>query len=272
MEIILSELIITHPGSAHFDEFFAISLILAKFPDSTFTIERREPLRHELDNPDIWVLDIGAELAPELKNFDHHQSINLNASFVLVADFLGLSKDLKTLIWWDFKDKIDRFGPTKTGAEIGTTRLRNTYSPFEEWYLELFASNPNQSIPLMRQFGIHVVKKAKKMASQFKFWEKCEKVAINGETVLIGHTDSSTGAQEYNDTLDHPAAVVVNHDSRGRGWKLCRFDNFLNVDFSRLENHTDIKFAHKTGFVAKTNERLPVDEVLKLVAIAISAK
>lgn len=265
----MSEQIITHPGSAHFDEFFGICLILAQFPDSDFIIERREPSQKELDDPNIWVLDIGADLNPELKNFDHHQNIDLSASFVLVADYLNLSKILKTLTWWDFKDKIDRFGPAKTGAEIGTTSLRSTYSPFEEWYLEMFTSNPNGSIPLMRKFGISAIKKAQKMASQFKFWAKCEKVTINNEIVFIGHTDSSTGAQEYNDTLDKPAAVVINHDSRGRGWKLCRFDNFPNVDFSKLEGRTDIKFTHKTGFVAKTNERLPVEDILKLVEIAI---
>lgn len=266
----MSELIITHPGSAHFDEFFGICLILASFPDTDFTIERREPSGSEINNPDIWVLDIGANLSHELKNFDHHQNIDLSATFVLVADYLGLADTLRTLTWWDFKDKIDRFGPVKTGAEIGTTSLRSTYSPFEEWYLEIFASNPNESIPLMRQFGINTINKAKKLASQFKFWEKCEKVSINGETVFIGHTDSSTGAQEYNDSLEKPAAAVINYDSRGAGWKLCRFDNFPNVNFSKLEGDPDIKFAHKTGFVAKTKERLPLEAVLKLVERAIS--
>lgn len=266
----MSDLIITHPGSAHFDEFFAICLILAKYPKSDFIIERREPTNKELNAADIWVIDIGEKLDHALKNFDHHQNIELNASFVLIADYLGLKAELETLSWWSFKDKIDRFGPAKTGAEIGTKRLRNTYSPFEEWYLELFASDPNKLIPLMRSFGISMIKKAKTMASQFKFWKKCQKVIINGQTIFIGFSDSSTGAQEYNDTLAHQAAAVITYDSRGKGWKLCRFDNFTNIDFSKLEGHKAIKFAHKTGFVAKTNERLPIDEVLELVRLAIS--
>ncbi|MDA8403773.1 MAG: MYG1 family protein, partial [Desulfobacteraceae bacterium] len=86
--------IITHPGSAHFDEFFAISLILARRPDVSFTIERREPTKEELDNPDVWVVDIGERFEPHLKNFDHHQDINCSASFVLVSDYLGLTKEL----------------------------------------------------------------------------------------------------------------------------------------------------------------------------------
>jgi hypothetical protein len=265
----LKSLIITHPGSAHFDEFFAISLILAKMPDTDFIIERREPSESELNNPDIWVLDIGEQLNHDLKNLDHHQHIDLNASFVLVSKYFRIDKELETLPWWTFKDRIDRFGPSKAGEELGTTNLRVTYSPFEAWYLDFFASNPNDCLPIMRQFGINTIKKAKKMASQFKFWEKCKKVTIKNLVVFIGHTDDTEGAQDYNDKLEIPAAVFVTHDSRGAGWKLCRFDNYPEVDFSKLEGRKEIKFTHKTGFVAKTNERLSVEEVLELVSIAI---
>jgi len=48
-----TQLIITHPGSAHFDEITAISFILAVYGDREFHIERREPIQEELDNPDI---------------------------------------------------------------------------------------------------------------------------------------------------------------------------------------------------------------------------
>lgn len=267
----MSTLIITHPGSAHFDEFFAISLILATFPDESFRIERREPSRRELDDPEVWVVDIGESMDPGLKNFDHHQSLDLRASFVLVSDYLGLTETLETLPWFDFKDKIDRFGPMKTGTELGTKRLRITYSPFEEWYLDVFASKPSDSIALMRSFGISMIKKAKGMASRFAFWAKCKSVIIKNHRVLIGHTDDTYGSQEYNDTLSDPAAVLVTHDSRGKGWKMCRFDQASCVDFSRLEGREEIKFAHKTGFVAKTHARLDLEEVLELVEDALSA-
>lgn len=265
----MSALIITHPGSAHFDEFFAVSLILASFPDESFRVERREPSAGELDNPDIWVVDIGERMEPRLKNFDHHQSIDTRASFVLVADYLNLTSTLETLPWFDFKDKIDRFGPAKTGAEIGTKRLRITYSPFEEWYLDMFSSKPDESLALMRSFGISMIKKAKGMAAKFKFWEKCKHMVINNHRIIIGHTDDTYGSQEYNETLAEPAAVLITHDSRGKGWKLCRFDHAPYVDFSKLEGRDDIKFAHKTGFVAKTHERIDLDDVLELVRMAL---
>jgi hypothetical protein len=265
----LSSLIITHPGSAHFDEFFALSLILASHPETTFSIERREPSTKELDNPDIWVVDIGERLEPHLKNFDHHQDINHSASFVLVANHLGLTQELRTLPWFDFKDRVDRFGPAKTGAEIGTNRLRITYSPFEEWYLDLFASKPQDSLELMRKFGISMIKKGSGMAARFKFWGKCKKVTLKDQQIVIGHTDDSAGSQEYNDTLSDPASVLITYDSRGKGWKMCRFDHAPSVDFSRLEGRDEIKFAHKTGFVAKTHERIPLEQVLELVKEAL---
>ena len=41
----ITQKIITHPGSAHFDEVTAISLILAVNNNTEFNIERREPYR-----------------------------------------------------------------------------------------------------------------------------------------------------------------------------------------------------------------------------------
>ena len=68
--------IITHPGSAHFDDVTAVSLILATYPNAQFTIERREPTTDELENPDVWVVDVGDKFEPEKHNFDHHQSLD----------------------------------------------------------------------------------------------------------------------------------------------------------------------------------------------------
>ncbi len=261
--------IITHPGSAHFDEFFALSLILSLHQDTEFTIERRDPTPDELANPDIWVVDIGEKHQPELKNFDHHQDITLCASFVLVADFLNLTPSLSMLPWWEFKDKIDRFGPVKTGKEIGTDKLRITYSPFESWFLTLFSETPNDVTALMRAFGHNIINEANSLSRQFNYWKQCKTVQVKGKTVIIGETENSDGAQEYNSTLSEPAAVIITHDSRGEGWKLCRFDNFPEVDFSKLSGHPDIKFAHKTGFVAKTYKRLPLEKLLDFIEKAI---
>ncbi len=265
----MSNLIITHPGSAHFDDLFAVSLVLAVNKDVLYTIERRHPTEKELANPEIWVIDVGWQYEPELKNFDHHQGTEIPASYMLVADYLGLTDRLSIAPWWEYKDKVDRFGLQKMADELGIESLFQCCSPIEDWFIELFEQNPAEYLPLLRSFGQNIIKSSEFLISQFELWENCEKRVIKNKIVLIGLTDDSTGSQRYSSRMDTPAEITVTYDGRGEGWRLARLDDGKNVDFSKLEEHKDIKFAHKTGFVAKTKKRIPLNEVLKLVEDAI---
>jgi len=266
----LNKLIITHPGSAHFDDFIAISLVLAVNKDDIYSIERRNPTAEELANPEIWVIDVGKKLEPDLTNFDHHQSTKTPASFILVADHLGLTEMLSVAPWWDFKDQFDRFGPSKIAAGLGIENLLSFINPIEDWLLELFEQNPGDIYPLMRSFGQYVIKEARFLSSQFEFWANSEKRIVKNKTVLIGLTDDSTGSQRYSQQLDPPAEISVSYDGRGEGWRLARINDAMDVDFSKLEGDEKIKFAHKTGFIAKTKQRIPINEVMKLVEKAIT--
>ena len=266
----MNKLIITHPGTAHFDDFFAISLVLAVNNDVIYTIERRHPTEEELVNPEIWVIDVGKKLEPDLKNFDHHQSTDTSASFMLIADHLGLTATLSILPWWEFKDKFDRFGPFKVADELGLLNLLPFINPIEDWFLELFEQNPDEIYPLMRSFGQNVIKGAMTLSSQFEFWANSEKRIVKNKTVLIGLTNTSTGLQRYSSRMDPPAEISVSYDSRGEGWRLARLNEAMGVDFSKLEGDEKIIFAHKTGFIAKTKRRIPLNEVMKLVEKAIA--
>ena len=264
-----SELILTHPGKAHFDEFFAISLILAIQATSSFTIERRDPTAEELQRPDIWVVDIGGQYVPELKNFDHHQDLELGVSFVLVATHLGVEHLLKMLPWWSYKDKIDRLGPVYMARELGAASLVPTFSPLEEWLVQQFAASPASVYGQMRAFGQDTIAQAQQSADRSQFWKNCPRVPIKRKSVLIGLTDESSGLENYNANSDQPADIAVMYDIRGEGWKLRRFDHASGVDFSRLERRPEISFAHKGGFIAKTRHRLPMEQVLALIAMAV---
>ena len=266
----MNTLIITHPGTAHFDDFFAISLVLAVNKDVNYTIERRHPTEAELANPQIWVIDVGMRLEPEFKNFDHHQSADISASFMLVARYLGLTATLRITPWWEFKDKFDRFGPFKIAHELGLENLLPFINPIEDWFLELFEQDPNEISALMRSFGQSVIKGSGTLASQFEFWANSEKRVVKNKILLIGRTNDSTGVQRYSSRMNPPAAISVSYDGRGEGWRMARLNDAPGVDFSRLEGDEKIKFAHKTGFIAKTKQRIPLNEVLELVEQAIA--
>ena len=64
------KLIVTHPGSAHKDDFLACC-ILAHL--HSVPIERRDPTEDDLADGEVAVVDVGGSHEPANNNFDHHQ-------------------------------------------------------------------------------------------------------------------------------------------------------------------------------------------------------
>lgn len=68
--------IVTHWQNFHIDEIFAIVLLKVYLdPDITITRTReQEKLKQACADPDVFVIDVGGDYNPSLKNFDHHQA------------------------------------------------------------------------------------------------------------------------------------------------------------------------------------------------------
>ena len=264
-----AQLIITHPSSAHFDEVTAVSLIIAVYADTEFRIERREPVPVELDDPDVWVVDIGGRYEPEKHNFDHHQSLDCPAAFVLVAEYLGLIETMSVLPWWHFKDEVDRFGPITSSVKYHAGDDLVNRNPVEIWLMASFASDPEASLPLLKAFGAHIIEDARTLKSQIDFWKTSSRLVIAGVPAMIGETRESAGLEEFRRLDENPPDIVISLDRREKGWRLFRYDG-TPVDFSLISDRPEIAFAHKTGFMAKTKERLAIDDLIALVSKAVT--
>jgi hypothetical protein len=263
-----TQLIITHPGSAHFDEVTAISLILAVNNNTEFNIERREPLQAELDDPSVWVVDTGKRHEPEKRNFDHHQSLDCPAAFVLVAEHLGLLATLSVMPWWHFKDSVDRIGPVRSSQKYQAGDDLVNRNPVENWLVDRFASEPQASLPLLKSFGTRIIDDARRLKKQIDFWKTSRRLVIAGVPAMIGETRESFGLEEFRRLDENPPDIVISLDRRENGWRLYRYDG-TNVDFSLISNCPEIEFAHKSGFLAKTKERLSIDALIALVSKAV---
>ncbi len=261
--------IITHNGHAHFDEFFALSLILARHEDTHFFIERRDPTEGELNDPNIWVIDIGHRYEPNLKNFDHHQDLNLPASFVQVAEYLEVKDVLEKSPWWAFKDKIDRRGGFKVASDLGIESLAPLSSPLENFILGMFAESPISVYQHMKVFGKNLIDNGYRLKEQMSFWENCEQIDIKNKKVIIGFTDETHGSVQYCESLESPPAVRINYDGRGDGWSMSTIKDAEGINFFKIQDNENIKFAHRNGFIAKTKTRIPLENVLQLVEMAI---
>lgn len=262
------QLIITHPGSAHFDEVTAISLILAVNHTRRFKVERREPGITELENPEVWVVDVGDRLEPEKLNFDHHQDANCPASFHLVAEYLGLKEAMSVLPWWGFKDRVDRIGAERASREFNAGDDLVNKNPVETWLTDYFASETEISLEALKSFGTHIIDNARTLKRQIDYWKTSTRLTISGIPVMMGDTRESAGLEEFRRLVRDPPDIVISMDRRGEGWRLFRYEG-TPVDFSRLASLPEIEFAHKSGFMAKTKEKLSTEALVSLISKAI---
>jgi hypothetical protein len=263
-----TELIVTHPGSAHFDEVTAVSLILAMHPATEFKIERREPTPEELDNPEVWVVDTGKRYQPEKHNFDHHQDASCPASFVLLAEYFGLSETMSILPWWNFKDHVDRFGPVKSSVKYHAGDDLVNRNPMEIWLTSRFAAEPEACLFLLTSFGTQIIRDARMLKKQIDFWKTSKRILIAGVPAMIGETMESAGLEEFRRVDKNPPDIVISLARRDGGWRLFRYEG-APVDFSLIANCPEIAFAHKSGFMATTKERLGLDDLVTLVGKAV---
>ena len=140
--------ILTHPGSAHKDEFLACCVLLASAP---VPIVRREPTDADLADPATAVLDVGHRHEPALNNFDHHQLPDDAAptcALSLVLQHLGLYADARAFCeWLEPAEWFDCRGPNTTARWLGIERdiVFKLYSPLDGTLLRRFAAAPRHA-------------------------------------------------------------------------------------------------------------------------------
>ena len=80
--------IIVHNGIFHADDIMAIVIVRSMLDiGNDVPIERTNAVSEEdLNDPEVFVLDVGGQYNTELNNFDHHQDSTLPSACVLVAE------------------------------------------------------------------------------------------------------------------------------------------------------------------------------------------
>ncbi len=113
--------IITHDGTFHSDEIFAIALLLKfelKEGQEVQIVRSRDEdfLESYRDFADVFIIDIGGDFNAELRNFDHHQDDDFfvdKASVKLIYDYLlnigKLDSDLGKHLWENLIMLINRW-------------------------------------------------------------------------------------------------------------------------------------------------------------------
>jgi hypothetical protein len=278
--------IVTHKGQSHRDEFMACCLMLYYYAD--LSIERRDCTPADLEDPGILVIDQGGEFEVARGNLDHHQlprdaAPTCSITKVMEAmcpNSIPLAREV--WLWLEFSEWLDSKGPGDTAAHYGMTQdaLMATVSPIETTVLRWFQSHEVVSVRsplhhLMCQIG------AEKMEYLDKVQRRLTRLADEASSNLYGNVlalDNTNIDRDDEPTLgvelfirrnfsNAGPDVIVAQDDRGEGYSLYRRNDSPRVDFSRLEGHEDVTFAHKSGFIAKTTCDASWRELVKLAIV-----
>jgi hypothetical protein len=266
--------LLTHPGSAHKDEFLACCVLVALHP---VPIVRREPTATDLNDPQVAVIDVGHEHDPARNNFDHHQLAKDHAptcSLSLVLQHLGIYADARQFCeWLEPAEWFDCRGPISTAKFLGVDRnaLPKLNSPIDITLLRRFAlaDRIEPTAPLwaiMRMIGEDLLDYVRTLRARLDFiaqhaqvWE----LVLGGEPahiLFLPRTDPlpeepSMGIERYIEAQNLAGKIVgtVAPDRRSTGYGLSRFQDNPRLDFTRIADAPGVHFAHARGFVAKTS-------------------
>ena len=271
--------IVAHPGSAHKDDFMAVSVLLATL--GAAEIYRGEPTHADLADPNTYVVDVGLDYDPQKHNFDHHQDKKLPCAFHLVMQHLGLHDAAKALfVWYTHMSMMDVRGPYKTAEHLGidTSVLFAASSPIEGYIMSRFSAverlNPGEMLyDLMKEIGESMIQLIDMKQ------ERLERLKAESQVVPLKHlkalvckiSDNPKLAMEIylRELNDEKIVICITPSIRGEGWEMFRLGDSKVVDFRRLSGREKVRFIHISGFVAKTTSLLPMPEVLALAAQAI---
>jgi len=267
------EMILTHPGGAHKDELLAVCVLIAKYGAP---VQRREPTAGDLANPATAVIDVGGDHDASKMNFDHHHFPREHpptCALSLVLDHLGLYADaLQLCDWLEPAEWFDSRGPKKTAEWLGVPRkaISQLNSPIDGTLLRRFAQTAELAggDPLyeaMRFVGEDIVDFLERGREGIDFVGKhAERWSISHqgaviEAVFLPRTDppadeprSSIARYVRDQGLESVVAAIVYPDRRGEGYGIGRFEDHPQLDFARVADEADVRFAHKSGFMCKT--------------------
>lgn len=284
-----TQLIVTHPGGAHKDDFLACSLLAHLHG---VAIARREPTDQDLADPSICVVDVGGSHDPELNNFDHHQFARDApplCALSLVLQSMGLYEDaLAFCTWLRPAEWLDTLGPNEAAKLMGISRtaLASLNSPIDITLLRRFSSqnelDPSNPIyQVMCMVGediVHYLRTLRQRLDYLKehgqFWtiqtadEPIQAFFVEMSDAIS--EDPSFGIYSFieSEAKEGQIQATVCPDRRGRGYGLSRFNDSQRLDFSQIESHDEVVFAHKRGFVAKVSTTDP-SRLKELLALAV---
>jgi hypothetical protein len=234
--------IIVHDGILHADDVLSVALI-HRFLGVVEVERKRTITPEEIDDPDVWVVDVGRQYAPERSCFDHHQDADLPASCVLVLNHLmkmgkvsdeflkEIREDIETISYIDINGYES---PMKTFNGFQVNSLISRYNSIEGGFMK--------AVEVMVQYAESVLDTANKVSLSKELWEKAEYVMV-GDDIVQGIKICTAYPIKWKDYF---GAKFLIFPDKGGVWKLVSKDSILYP----IESEGGHTFIHINKFIA----------------------
>jgi len=237
--------IIVHDGILHADDVLSVALI-HRFLGVVEVERKRTITPEEIDDPDVWVVDVGRQYDPEKSCFDHHQDGGLPASCLLVLNRLH---DLKVIrnsegvdVGWEFYEEIKEQILSiseidcKGSKEFNGFQVSSLISGYNS-----FLNGFDMAVKVMRdliEMTLFTIEEAKESLA---LWEKAEYVMV-GDDIVQGIKICTAYPIKWK---EYEGAKFLIVPEKG-DWKLLSKDSALYP----IATNGKEKFLHAGKFIA----------------------
>ena len=282
-------LLITHPGSAHLDDFLSCCLVVNK-SGNIKKIKRKEPDKAEIKDPAIWKLDVGERYDPEIKCFDHHQDgMNEECTLSLLLKNWGLwSIANEVHKWLNIVIINDTRGPKEVTKELRISfKALGALDSFTERTILDFFKKQNEIekgsllFSLMEMVGKNffaLIDEYNTVMAEVN--EKIKFKTIKGVQSIFcyeGLNHSSTLLRIIKDKMVEKwpklkGGIAVYPNKRVKDTiALRRYDDDERVDFSRISHYEKVVYSHPKGFFISVKQ-MTEDQLERYIKGAIKNK
>lgn len=99
--------IITHDGIFHADDAMAIALLLEYVDSNAEVLRTREIPQDDIQDPKVWIVDVGLRYDPQKRLFDHHQDKVLPSACKIILMYLVAIKKVNVNQYNELKNAIN---------------------------------------------------------------------------------------------------------------------------------------------------------------------
>ncbi|MBP6912526.1 MAG: MYG1 family protein [Candidatus Pacebacteria bacterium] len=238
--------IITHAGKFHADEVLAIALL--QIYGFNAPIERKfEVDESELEDPLVFILDVGKHYDKTLGNFDHHQDADSPATNILIANWLTEQDLISSEVRENLSEFLNYVSDVDRGLIVGGNKdytfngIIDSLNPGK-----IDGDESNKAFEVATTLAKQIIEARLKIAQKAVYdkiiWQKLErlcggKVAISEKPDIIANRTKLA--------MTDGVQFFINPSTRG-GWQIISSDSLL----FNIPDDSRQKFRHNSGFLA----------------------